>query len=111
MNDFKIYYDNKKTFSSASGGNPPSRGVQAITQRDHQVNFEIVSGADYYVKEFRDGTIKWRGVDIFGLFDYLMDSGSVLFGKTISGEEYGEIMTRAREDEKKSGWLPFERKV
>ena len=108
MRNFNIYYGDGTVFlKNKDNKNPPSRNVQAITQPNVEVGFEIVSGADYYVKEDQG----WRGVDIFGLFDYLMDSGSVLFGKTISSEEYSKIMKRARKDQKKSGWLPFERKA
>ncbi len=66
---------------------------------------ELVTGADYYVREVD----KWRGVDIFGLFDYLIESGLVIFGRTITQAEYNAAMAHAMKD--KAGWLPRERKV
>jgi len=91
---------------------PSPRGVQAIVQDHEEVGVQIVTSADYYVNE--DGT--WRGVDIFGLFDYLMDTGQVLFGRTISRDEYQQVIRWATEAKEKwpvrgkQTWLPGERK-
>lgn len=95
----RVYYDGGKIYD---GDDPPARGVLAILQENPYVGVEIVTSADYYVLE--DG--RWRGVDIFGLFDYLIDSGIVLFGRMVSKEEYNEIMTQVSED--KHGWLAEE---
>lgn len=81
----------------------PARDVQIILQDDKEVGIATISGADYYI--LKDG--EWRGVDIFGLFDFLMDTGIVLFGRTMKREEYNKIVRMACED-KKNGWLPFE---
>jgi hypothetical protein len=94
---------------------PPyeSRGVIAIVQYHDEVGAEIIANKDYYVYENH----KWKGVDIFGFYDYLMDSGIrwvkneptiVLFGRAISDEEYYKVMTKALEV--KNGWLPREHK-
>jgi len=85
---------------------PPyeARGVIAIVQPHPEVGAEIVTGKDYYVKE--NGL--WKGVDIFGLFDFLMDSGIVLFGRTVTSEEYYRIMKMVCEA--KNGFLPHERR-
>jgi hypothetical protein len=79
--------------------------VQVILQNDPERGPYFQSGADYYV--WRGD--HWRGVDIFGLFDYLLDSGLVLFGRTITNAEYIKIYQRAKGD--KAGWLPGERKA
>jgi len=84
---------------------PEARGVQAIVQDHPEVGSELVTAADYYV---RDADGAWRGVDIFGLFDYLLDSGVVLFGRTISRNDYQSIMREALKT--KETWLPVERK-
>ena len=81
-----------------------SRDVQVILQVDPERGPYFQSGNDYYVN--RDGV--WVGVDIFGLFDYLMDSGLVLFGRTINSKEYDAIYQKAKGD--KSSFLPGERK-
>lgn len=81
-----------------------ARGVQAIVQDHDEVGSEVVSSSDYYVKVNN----KWKGVDIFGLFDYLLDSGIVLFGRTISRDEYQKIISQAIK--RKETWLPGERK-
>ena len=103
---WRIYYADGLIFTSEDGlsKDAPSRGIQAIVQDHPDVGVEIVTGGDYYVNENEH----WRSVDIFGLFDYLMESGLVLFGRTISRKEYQEIMRVALKD--KAGWLPRERK-
>lgn len=99
-----IYYGDGSTYSSEDGDSPPARGVQVILQDDPSVGVAAVTGLDYYV---RDGE-RWRPVDIFGLYDFLLDTGLVLFGRTITSEEYREVMRQAMAD--KTGWTVFERK-
>ena len=105
MARFKVYYDGGKEFDSSKGGPMPGRGVQAVVQDHPEVTSEIVTACDYYVK-MKDG--RWKGVDIFGLFDWLLDSGLVLFGRTIGRQEYMDICNRALKD--KAGWLPREKR-
>ena len=57
----------------------------------------------------------WRAVNQFGLYDYLIDPGFkiVLFGRTLSHEEYRAILGKATADPdlpKKSAWLREERR-
>ena len=104
MTNWKVFYPDDKTLSG-SGQLPTgegARGVQAVVQDHPEVGAEIVTRSDYYVLE--NGRV--RGVDIFGLFDYLLDSGIVIFGRTISREEYAEIIRQA--SAAKEGWLPSE---
>jgi hypothetical protein len=98
---YRIYYGDG---SKADDDPRQSRGVQAIVQDHPEVGSEIVCSADYYVLEGG----QWRGVDVFGLFDFLMDTGIVLFGRTIGREEYQAIIREALQA--KSTWLPDERK-
>lgn len=97
---FKIFYSDGTVSDSVT----EARGVQAIVQNHEEVGAEVVSTSDYYVL---DGG-RWRGVDIFGLFDFLLDSGIVLFGRTIRREEYQAVMREAKAV--KETWLPRERK-
>jgi hypothetical protein len=99
----RIYYGDGSEYEGGSG-KPPARDVQIILQYDPERGPYFQSGADYYV--WRGD--HWRGVDIFGLFDYLLDSGLVLFGRTLKNEEYAEIYQRAKGD--KTSFLPGERK-
>ena len=96
-----IYYGDGTIYS---GDKPPARDVQVILQADPERGPYFQSGSDYYVK--RGGA--WVGVDIFGLFDYLLDSGLVLFGRTITNAEYQAIYRKAKAE--KTTWLPGERK-
>jgi hypothetical protein len=98
---FQIFY---KDGPAPIDAIPSARGVQAIVQDNEEVGSELVTSADYYVK-INNG---WKGVDIFGLFDFLLDSGIVLFGRTISRNEYQEIIRKALKT--KETWLPGERK-
>ena len=102
----RIYYAHDVVWQG--DGQPPARGVQAIVQPHGDVGAEIVTGNDYYVL---DDTGRWRAVDIFGLFDFLIESGLVLFGRTIDGDDYSMVVKEAREDMGKLGWLPRERKT
>lgn len=83
----------------------PARDVQVIVQPHPDVGIELVTGADYYIK-LDDGT--WRGVDIFGLFDYLIESGDVLFGRMMKTKEYQILLNQAVKD--KELWLRRERR-
>lgn len=97
----KIYYSDG---SVSEADPPPPRDVQVIVQPHPDVGIELVTGADYYVKI--DGV--WVGVDIFGLFDYLLDSGKVLFGRMMSTKEYQALLNEAIKD--KELWLNRERR-
>lgn len=101
---WKIFYGNS-TFSSEDGDPTvaPARDVQVIVQDHPEVGVELVTASDYYVWEGR-----WRGVDIFGLFDYLIEPGwkRVLCGRTITRQEYSAVYHQADTD--KNGWLPRE---
>ncbi len=93
---WKIYYDDGDTFSDQEGGpaEAPSRGVQVIAQNNLHANKALVSGRDFYI--WRDGT--WFGVDLMGLYDYLLDSGLVKFGRQMTSAEYDSLVARALED-------------
>ena len=97
----KIFYGDGTEYE---GDSPPARDVQVILQRDAD-GPHFQSGSDFYVK--RGG--RWQGVDHFGLYDYLLDSGLVLFGRTISREEYNEVYQRAKVV--KNTWRPGERRA
>lgn len=84
----------------------PPRDVQVIVQPHPDVGVELVTGADYYVK-LNNGC--WRGVDIFGLFDYLLDSGVVLFGRMMPTKEYQALLNEAIKE--KELWLKHERRA
>jgi len=100
---FKIFYNDHYEYDSESDDNMPGRGVQAIVQDHSEIGAEIITACDYYVRE-NDG--RWRGVDIFGLFDFLLDSGIVVFGRTIDKDQYAAIVYKAMSA--KNGWLPRE---
>lgn len=102
---YRVFYDDKETYDSRDGGNPPARGVQVILQDHPQVGVEAVCECDFYV--LRRG--RWYGVDKFGLYDYLLDSGIVLFGRTISRAEFHDVMETVNAE--KHGWTARERKV
>lgn len=87
----KVYYSDGTHFE---GPNPPPRDVQAILQRNSEGEWIVRAGGDYYVK--REG--EWVDVDIFGLFDFLLDTGLVLFGRTVTNTEFREVMRRAMAD-------------
>lgn len=81
-----------------------ARDVQVILQHDPESGPYFQSSSDYYV--WRDG--RWWGVDIFGLYDFLLETGLVLFGRTVTNQEYREVYQRANVE--KHTWRPGERK-
>ena len=105
---FLIYYGDGSVYKSTDSSGYESRDIQVIVQENEDVGWYTVTGSDYYI--WRDN--KWIGVDIFGLFDFLLDSKIVLFGRTIDGDEYEEICMRAIKDMNttKSATMPEERK-
>ena len=105
---WKIYYADESTFSNEDGSpkDAPARGVQAIIQPDEGVAWSTETGGDYYV--WRDE--KWWSCDIFGLFDFLIESGLVKFGRTITAKEFNDIFQRALKEASKGGFKSRERK-
>lgn len=101
----KVFYQDKTL--TVGEDEIDGRGVQVILQDNHNVGAEIVTGGDYYVLR-KDG--KWWAVDQNGLYDFLLDSGIVLFGRTITSDEYNRVMKQAFEDRKLS-WLMTERQA
>jgi len=102
---YRVYYADRPPVD----GDGPStdlepRGVQAIVQDHPEVGVEISTGSDYYV--WRGG--RWVGVDKFGLYDYLLESGLVLFGRTVTSGEYRRIFKEAVS--RKETWLQSERR-
>lgn len=109
MIDWKIYYGDGSTYSSEDGPaeQAPKINCQAVVQNHEVVGHSVEHTTDYYV--WFDGF--WRGVEIFGLWDYLSQPGSkvVLFGRWVPNDEYREFLNKALNDPevpKKSAWLP-----
>lgn len=92
---WRIYYGDGSIFSGDPEG-APARNVQVIVQHCPDHGWQAVSGTDYYV--WRGG--RWFGVDKFGLYDYLIDPGwkRVLFGRTLTREEYNLIWQQMMAD-------------
>lgn len=103
--NYQVYYGDGRVLSDSAapltGDN--ARSVQVIVQHD-QDGPVMLTGADYYIWRSE----RWVGVDIFGLFDYLLDSGLVLFGRTVTADEYQAIYQRAKLE--KRTWRPGERR-
>jgi len=105
MAEYHVHYSGGKMRTAADGPltGDDARDVQVIVQDDGDGPV-LVTGGDYYVWM---GTF-WRSVDIFGLFDYLLETGLVLFGRTVTRDEYNAIWQRAKLD--KRTWRPKERR-
>ena len=102
----KIYYSDGTVYE---GDKPPARDVQVIVQEHPDVGWHTQSGYDYYI--WRGG--RYVGVDLFGLYDWLLDTKGVLFGRTITRKDFDIVMKRALDDlgESKTGWFPDERRL
>ena len=136
---FVVYYSHGKVFSAGEPSSGiPARDVQVILQDDAD-GPTFQSGSDYYVwqddrwqgvdefgrydwlldcgfykfEDFKHQVLedeKWRKLDKdIELYLYLMDNRFVLFGRTISREEYQVIYQRAKVE--KSTWRSGERRA
>ncbi len=94
--DWAIFYGDRLVYSNLDGPveGVPKLNTQIVLQKSDRVEWEMIRSSDYYV--WRDTF--WRGVDIFGLFDYLSQPGSkvVLFGRTILNSEFDLIYRRVK---------------
>ena len=110
---WKIFYSTS-TYSDEDGPPElaPKRDVQAIAVANKVTGRRIERTTDFYVWVPERGG--WRGVDQFGLYDYLIGPGTkiVLFGRTLSDEEYGEVWKLVAHDldlPPRSAYMPNER--
>lgn len=97
--EWKIFYaDGAYSDEDGLPEDAPKRGVQAIAVADPDIGRRIERSEDHYIWTPENGG--WRGVDKFGLFDYLIESGVkiVLFGRTISEDDYRAIWDRVSRD-------------
>ena len=106
MAEYRVYYsgDKMRTEEDAPLMGDDARDVMVVLQQDENGPY-FQSSSDYYV--WRGG--RWWGVDIFGLFDFLLDTGLVLFGRTVTNEEYQRVYQQAKAD--KQTWRVRERKL
>lgn len=116
MIDWRIYYGDGSTVTSADCApeDVPKRNVQCIVRPDEDAGRLVERENDNYVWDYSRNN--WKGVDQFGLYDYLIEPGVkiVLFGRTISEAEYSAILERATSDPDlppKSAWRKTERRV
>jgi hypothetical protein len=96
---YTIFYGDGSEYSGPPE-DAPARDVQVIAQKHPLVGIELIAGKDYYIWD--NG--RWRGVDTFGMFDYLIEPGwkRVLMGRTMLQSEFRDIFKKA--DIKKTGW-------
>ena len=94
--EWKIYYGDGSTFSSADGPPQaaPGYNVQCVAVRDEKVGRQVLHGGDFYI--YRDGV--WYCCDQFGMFDQLIEMGVLKTGRALSRKEYEAVLTRATED-------------
>lgn len=98
---WQVYYSDGKTVC-AEDATPISitrrADVQVIIQESADHNWVTLCQYDYYVWDTRGGVTKWWGVDLFGLYHYLLQPGSrcVLFGTMIDKRTFRAIFDRAR---------------
>ncbi len=74
---------------------PPIRDAQIIVQPDEDFVWHTQSGYNHYV--WREEQHRFVGVDNEGLWDYLLDTGLVIFGRTVTQKDFDKAMTLALE--------------
>lgn len=94
---WRVYYANHTTFDGAPDQAWPL-GVIGIVHQDAETGRSICHGKDYYI--YLEAEDRWETVDIFGLWDYLCQSGwkRVLFGRTIPNREYARLLAQMLAD-------------
>lgn len=109
---WRIYYGDGTTYDCETGSawNAPGLGVQVCMHDSAEHGRFSQARYDYYVW-YGD---RWVGVDLFGLWDYLQQSGprKVLFGRTIPSVDYDRIRRWADADpffDERTAWMPNER--
>ena len=80
---------------AAAGKPPPQRGVQVVAREDREVGRKLVYRAPFYWW-LEDKQI-WRGGDLYGLLDWLLDSGRFMLGRSMEDGEFLEAMKLAKE--------------
>lgn len=106
---WKIFYSDSTYVGPVKDA--PTRDVQIILQEDDRVGWATVHQKDYYIWEYD----RWIGTDEFGFWDYMARPGmkKVLFGRTLTNEEFQEVYYRAKAERnfgRKEGFLRGERK-
>jgi len=111
MIDWRIWYSDGSAFDSTMGRpkDAPAENVVCITTEDPEhygPGRYIHKGMDYYVWDSEYG--RFVGVDIAGLFLWLMREGKVKFGRMVPGGIFREIIHRACHDKDFDGKPPVD---
>jgi hypothetical protein len=117
MTRWWIVYGDRSLYSDESGSawDAPGRDVQVVVASSLEHGIEVwrpFRETNYYV--YLPEADTWRGVDLFGLWDYLAEPGKkkVLFGRTMLDKEWHELVRWVDEHPDlplKTGWRPGER--
>ena len=96
---WKVYYSDGTTYCDMDGPieDAPKRGVIIVASECDLMGRKYDRSTDYYCW-FDYG---WRGVDIFGMYDYLTQPGYkvVLFGRTVEDSVWRELWDIATRDD------------
>lgn len=112
--DWKIFYcDGDYSNSDGPPELAPKRDVQSIIVADENLGRRTEYSDNFYIYVPDRGI--WRGVDQFGLYDYMIEPGFklVLYGRTLTDKEYADVWNRTLKDTylpPKSAFNPDERK-
>jgi hypothetical protein len=96
---WRIYYgDGTVIYDTCPIEETPTSNVQVILWKCPVNNWLVITSYDYYV--WKD--VRWFGMDIFGLWDYLTQPGwkRVLFGRAIDNKKYDDTLKQALADRK-----------
>ena len=98
--NWKIYYDDGSTFSSADGppDKAPSLGFICAVGYDESGDRYIMHGWDHYHWDVESQ--QWWGMDLQGLFDRLIRNKVFAYkmGRTVTKAQWLAIMKRADEE-------------
>lgn len=97
---WRVFYADGSTYSSNDGGpyDAPAIGVQVIAYSVPDVGRYILAKCDFYWWDA--GRACWFGGDQSGFYQYMFGKGPkrVLFGATVTNEEYQHCLKLALAD-------------
>jgi len=108
---WRIYYGDGTAYDNRDGDAyaAPARDVQIVCVADRDNGWTLRDNVDFYW--YVPDADTWHGGDLFGLFDYLIMPGAkrVLFGRTITTQEFRAIHRRACDEWNKTAAYSNER--
>lgn len=91
---YRVRYTDLSAADYDPSDKPAPLNVATIIQQNEEGAWHVRSGGDIYCLE--NGV--WVEHDIVGFFQWAMDTGMVMFGRTMPNEKFAEVMRLSMQD-------------